>query len=122
MASNRARWSSTTGTRGGRSLFARAWRSLKAQQRDVVGPIFGEPQVLVGAGDDPVRVAVRSRDRVLGDDSFGGDLPDLVAIDLCEPQVAVGAGGDSHRAAQPGDRVLDDALPGLRGGGRPGQD
>ncbi len=65
----------------------------------VIRPILlpeklGEPEVAVGPGCDPARLAPRRRYRELGDESGRRDPPDLVGGGLREPEVAVGTGRD----------------------------
>ena len=58
-------------------------------------PLLGEPEVAVGAGRDPIGLAVGRGDGELGDGvSRRVDHPDLVGIDFGEPEVAVGPGRD----------------------------
>src|SRR4029079_2559822 len=76
---------------------------------DAVGGGFGEPEIPVGAGDDP------EESRAAGhgpfpDDSVAGDPSHLMAGVFDEPDVAIGARCDAERA-RPGesrDRVLVD--------------
>src|SRR5947207_2967548 len=74
---------------------------------DAMTPLFGEPQVAVGARCDSPRRIRRDRAVVL-DMPRQADACDLARCLLREPQVAVGSGGDAKWLALGGECELSD--------------
>src|SRR5438034_10065089 len=62
---------------------------------ELVAARFGEPQVPIGAGGDPIWLTTRRRDRELGESARGRPASDLVAAGFREPQACTGASGGS---------------------------
>src|SRR5438132_9640142 len=69
---------------------------------DLVGVVFGEPDVAVRAGRDGVRPAVGRGDRVLRNPAVQSDAPDLVRVALGEPEGTVAADRHEIRAIRRG--------------------
>src|SRR5262249_10708346 len=73
--------------------------AVRSHAADLVGNIFGKPEIAIGRHRDAAQGSIRGLHRPLGDMASGVDASERVGLGFDEPDVAVGVRGHGARFA-----------------------